>query len=82
MANFLILKPNLFKFQTHQYQNKTFLVPNFRIFILHQTFQLDKFNADFKCDNIIFKVQSRKSIFDLKLKSFLLHQILLLDKKI
>ena len=82
MANFLNLKPNLFKFQTQKYQNKTFLVPNFRIFILHQTFQLDKFKADFKCDNIIFKFQSKKSIFDLKLKSFLLHQILLLHKKI
>ena len=48
-----------------------FLVPNLRIFILHQTLQLDKFEGvDFKYDHYFFEFQPSKEFFVLNISSY------------
>ena len=44
------------------YKLGVFLIPNLRIFILHQTLQLDKFEGvDFKYDHYFFEFQPSKA---------------------
>ena len=48
-----------------------FLIPNLRIFILHQTLQLGKFEGvDFKYDHYFFEFQPSKAYFVLNISSY------------
>ena len=45
-----------------KYPNQACLIPNLRIFILHQTLQLDKFDGvDFKYDNGSFELKPKNT---------------------
>ena len=71
------------KFEDFKYNNsisklqpkirkEVFLFPNSRIFLLHQTLRLNKFECvNFKYDNGFFQFQSEKSIFCRKSQYFL-----------
>ena len=53
------------------YKLGVFLIPNLRIFILHQTLQLDKFEGvDFKYDHYFFEFQPSKAYFVLNISSY------------